>query len=487
MTTATEPSPRIPVIEELPHTVRRGFKWSFAATLCQGALQVGVTMTMARLLLPAEYGVYAMVDVVLRWASLMAQMGLATVLVQKMELTDTDLRSAHTLALGLALAASLTVAGGAPILALWFGTNEIVPLLQVASLSFVINGLGLTSLAVLRRRMQFGRLGVADLTGFALGNGLTGIYLASHGAGVWSVVIGSLTGQLVQNAVAIVQARLPFGFSLQLQAVRPLLRQGAHVSVNTCLDITNNTMDTFVIGRVMPHAIVGLFNRSAMLATLPAAFLWNAVSRVAFPSYSRLQHAPRDFTALLRNVRSWSGTLCVAVPLGMIPAADVIVQFLLGPAWTNAIPIVRLLLLGVAFDSLAFPYHNALDALGCYAERTKIRLVIFLLRGSCLAAFAAFRVDWLFCVASIAAASTWVISIRPVARKLNEPVRRFFAEDARILLHAFACAVAVVCARYFGAVIHAAPTTILLISIVSGGTALALVLRPYLPHFRASR
>ena len=189
-----------------------------------------------------------------------------------------------------------------------------MPLLQVASLSFLINGFGLTSLAMLRRRMQFGRLGAAELSGFVLGNGLTAIYLASRGAGVWSVVIGSLHGQLVQNAVAIAQARLPFGFSLRLQTVRPMLRQGVDVSVNTCLDITNNTMDTFVIGRVMPQAIVGLFNRSAMLATLPAIFLWSAVSRVAFPSYARLQHEPREFSALLRRVRGWSGTLCVAVP-----------------------------------------------------------------------------------------------------------------------------------------------------------------------------
>ena len=126
MTTTSNAPSSVPLISALPLPVRRGFKLSFAVTLCQGVLQVMVTMTMARLLLPADYGVYAMVDVVLRWANLMAQMGLATVLVQKLDLSVDDLRAAHTLALGLAVTATLVVATGAPLLARWFGTEQIL-------------------------------------------------------------------------------------------------------------------------------------------------------------------------------------------------------------------------------------------------------------------------------------------------------------------------------------------------------------------------
>jgi PST family polysaccharide transporter len=441
-------------------------------------------MTMARLLIPAEYGLYAMVDAVLRWAALMAQMGLSTVLVQRQHLSDAQLRAVRTLALALSAFATVVVAAGAPLAAAWFGTHEIVPLLRVASLSFLASGIGLTSLAMLRRRMQFGRLGAAELAGYVLGNGATSIYLASRGAGVWSVVIGTLVGQSVQSLVAILQAKLPLGFSLQFATLRTFFRDGAHVSVNTFLDITNNTMDTIVIARVMPPSIVGLFNRSAMLATLPAIFLWTAVSRVAFPSYARLQHTPREFSQLLRRVQGWSSTICVAVPLGMIPAADVIVHFLLGADWAGAVPIVRLLLLGVAFDSLAFPYHNALDALGCYMERTKIRLIIFALRATALGAFATFRTDWLFAVASIAAACTWIISVRPVARKLHEPATPFFLADLKVLSRALLCFFVVGAARYGGYLLQIEPLVLLASCVICGAATLALVLRPYWPARR---
>lgn len=481
MTSAADAPPRTPPSQPLPPGVIRGFKWSFAATALQGILQIVVTMTMARMLIPAEYGLYAMVDTVLRWASLMAQMGLTTVLVQRQHLSEVELRAAHTLALTLSVLAALITALGAPIAAAWFGAREIVPLLQVAALSFIISGLGLTSLAMLRRRMQFGRLGAAEIAGYVIGNGATSIYLATRGAGVWSIVIGTLVGQSVQTLVALVQAKLPFGFSFRFATLRTFFRDGAHVSVNTFLDIANNTMDTVVIARVMPTNVVGLFNRSAMLATLPTIFLWTAVSRVAFPSYARLQHAPREFSQLLRRVQAWSGPVCVAVPLGMIPAADVIVHFLLGENWAGAVPIVRLLLLGVAFDSLAFPYHNALDALGCYMERTKIRLIIFALRATALGVFATFRADWLFAVASIAAASTWVISIRPVARQLQGPIAPFFVADLKILLRALICFIAVAAARFCGHLLGMDPPLILLTCIISGAVALGLVLRPYWP------
>ncbi len=435
---------RLPTADPiLQSRMTRGFQWSFGATLVQGVFQIVVTMTMARLLAPADYGLYALVDVVLRWAGLLGQMGLATVLVQRATLLAEELLVARTLALALALASCAVIAGGAPLLATAFGQPALVPLLRVASLSFLLNGLGLTSLAWLRRQMQFGRLSAAELGGYIIGNGLTAIYLARHGFGVWSVLWGSLTGQLVQNLIAITQARLPFGLSLSPALARPLLRQGAHVSLNSCLDVTNNTMDTFVFARVVPAAVLGLFNRSAMLAGLPVNFLWSAVSKVTFPSYARLQQDKPTFSLFFQRTQIWSGTLSVSVPLSMIPAADIIVRFLLGPNWEAAVPILRLLLLAFAFESLAFPYHSALDALGCYNDRTRIRLGILLVRGIFLALAVGYNHRLLFAAAAVAGFSTWLVSVWPLARRLSVRPTLFFRNDALTFVRALVCAVAV--------------------------------------------
>ena len=463
-------------VDPLQKKMVKGFRWSFAGTFIQGALQICVTITMARLLAPQDYGLYAMVEVILRWANLFGQTGLLTVLVQRQTLTDEDMRGARALALALAGGSALIVALGAPLIAAGFGNAEIVPLLRVASISFLFNGLGLTSLAALRRRMEFGRLSSAEVGGYILGNGFTAIVLALNGAGVWSVVVGSLVGQTVQNGIAIAQARLDFGLSWRGTTIKPLARQGAHVSLNSCLDVLSNTMDTFVIARVMPQALLGLFNRASMLASLPTNFLWSAVSRVTFPTYSRLQHDPVKFAGFFQRTQSWSGTLSVAVPLSMIPAADVIVAFLLGPVWVEATPILRLLLLAFAFESLAFPYHSALDALGSYYARTKIRLVILVVRASCLAMLVSSHKDLLFVTGAVAGLATWVLSVTPLARKLGIKSAIFFRHDVGTLAKAAVCAIAVALARMGLIAVHAPNYLLLIGCVVAGALSLALVL-----------
>lgn len=439
---------------------------------------------MARLLAPADYGLYAMVEVVLRWAGLFGQTGLVTVLVQRPALDETELKAARTLALGLAIGSALVIVSAAPLIAAGFGNDAIIPLLRVASLSFLFNGLGLTSLAMLRRRMQFGRLSVAELGGYILGNAVTAITLARHGYGVWSVVIGSLVGQVVQNLVAISQARLDFGMSFQRREVLGLARQGAHVSVNSCLDVLSNTMDTFVIARVMPQAVLGIFNRATMLATLPTNFIWTAISRVTFPGYARLQHEPQTLAAFFHRTQRWSGTLSVAVPLSMIPAADTIVPFLLGEAWIGAIPILRLLLLAFACESLAFPYHSALDAIGSYSARTKIRLTVLVVRASCLALLVSTHKDWIFVTGSVAAVATWLISVAPFARKIGEPVSRCFKYDLAILGRALLCAGAVAAARFGLGMFHLPSYLLLAGCVLAGAATLALVLRREIAAWR---
>lgn len=461
-----------------------GFKWSFVGTFAQGILQIGVTMTMARLLAPADYGLYAMVEVVLRWAGLFGQTGLITVLVQKPSLDEIELKAARTLALGLAVVSALVIVSAAPLIAAGFDNQAVVPLLRVASLSFLFNGLGLTSLAMLRRRMQFGRLSLAEIGGYILGNAVTAITLARHGYGVWSVVIGSLVGQIAQNLLAVLQARLDFGFSFQRRSLQTLARQGAHVSVNSCLDVLSNTMDTFVIARVMPQAILGIYNRATMLATLPTNFIWTAISRVTFPGYSRLQHEPQTLAAFFHRTQRWSGTLSVAVPLSMIPAADTIVRFLLGDAWIGAIPILRLLLLAFACESLAFPYHSALDALGCYSARTRIRFTVIVVRACCLALLVTTHRDWIFATGSVAALSTWLISVAPFARKIGEPVSRCFRHDFAIAGRALLCAAAVAAARFGLGPLHLPVYLELAGCVLAGGAMLAFVLRAEIAALR---
>ena len=325
----------------------RGIKWTTAAAVVTAVLQIGYTAVMARLLDPAAFGLVALAGVVLRFGGYFAEMGLGHALVQRPKLTDNDLRACFTgsLLLGGGVAGLFWVL--APLATLILKNPAVVPLVRALALGFVVAALGLTATSVLRREMRFAELAKIEVMGYVVAYGGVGLGLAWAGAGVWSLVAANLAQQFLISLGTYVAVRHPVRLLFGWQHYAELLGYGSRVSLISFLEFINGNLDTLLVGRLLGPVALGLYNRAFMLLYLPMYFLTNSVAKVAFPTFSQVQHdVPRLRDLYLRS-STLVATLVLPLCAGVAVAAPEMVRVLLGPKWDASIPVLRVLCVAI--------------------------------------------------------------------------------------------------------------------------------------------
>jgi len=334
--------------EGLTGTTIHSAKWTYLSTLITAGLQVVVTAVLARLLLPAAFGLVAMSALVLRFGQYFAQMGVGQALVQRRQLDDAHIAAAFWLSL---VVGSLSTVGAwllAPIAAATLDTVALIPVLRWMSLSFVIAGSSATSFAILRRAMRFRAVALIEIVAYGIGYG-GALALALNGAGVWALVFAGLCQAGVASICYNVMARSIRFPVRRWQPYRDLLGFGSTVSVVSFLEFLTANLDTIVVGKFEGPSQLGFYTRALSLTSLPMQYMSTSLSRVLLPSFSRIQSDTiRVGRAYVSLITVFSG-IGLPIALGMSGASREIVGVMLGPHWAQSIPVMRI----VAFASVA--------------------------------------------------------------------------------------------------------------------------------------
>jgi O-antigen/teichoic acid export membrane protein len=310
-----------------------GLKWTGAARFISQAVSWAVTLIVVRLLAPADYGVVAVSAVIISIFSTAAELGLGAALVQAPKLDREALARIAGLAMLLNIALGAVVALGAPLAGLFFNEAILPRVVQVSSLHFVLAAVSIVPQALAYRDMNFRWSASIELVS-ALAASVTTLLLALHGAGVWSLVVGSLSGAAVRSAMF-----------LRGQNVWPVFRLGGvrrHVTFGGALAMSRlawqviNQSDVLIAGRFLTPSAVGLYSVSLHLATLPMQRVMSIVNQVVFPAVARLQDdRPRLRERLLSGLRVL-GFVSVPVMWGISSIAPELVELALGPTWQDA-------------------------------------------------------------------------------------------------------------------------------------------------------
>jgi len=348
-------------------------KWTYLATFVNVVLQVAVTAILARLLVPGAFGLVAMATLVLRFGQYFAQMGVGQAIVQRRDLSTAHVRAGMWTSVVLGAAFSAVVWAAAPLIAELFRSSQLQPVLRMMGLSFTLTGASAVAFALLRRDMRFKGIALADIAAYAIGYGLVGVSVALTGGGVWSLVSASLTQAATVCIIYNALARPSLTPVMSRRAYHELLGFGSTVSVISFLEFMSTNLDTMVVGRFAGSASLGLYSRALSLTGVPMEYLSTSLSKVLFPSFSRIQGDQDRFR------KAYIATLAVAagvglpVSLGMSGAARELVAVLLGPQWGASVSVVRLAALASAAAVLSHFAGVALEATGRLREKLAVR------------------------------------------------------------------------------------------------------------------
>jgi len=335
--------------EGLTLSALRGVQWSSVATGTNIVLQIGFTAVMARLLDPETYGLIAIANVVVRCGTYFAQMGIGQAIVQARSLNQKVIGSGFTASIGFGITFCALVQLIASPAAIFFGDERLEPVVRWLSLSFVTSAIGSTSVALLKRKLDFKSIARIDIASYAIGYGCTGAILAMSGFGVWSLVCASLGQSFLASIMAYLRERHPLRLSFDWRSYQPFLMFGGTVSIISFLEFAGSSLDSAAIGFFEGTSSLGIYNRSFMLVYLPAYAFTTSVSRVLFPLFSKIQSDKNRLADGFLSSLSLVSVVIVPACFGMAICAKEIVVSVLGDNWFACVELLPILSLVILF------------------------------------------------------------------------------------------------------------------------------------------
>jgi lipopolysaccharide exporter len=462
--------------QNLTSTAVRGVQWTTAATVLTAVMQIGYTAVMARLLDPAAFGLVAMAGVVLRFGSYFAEMGLGHALVQRTDIDADDVRATFTASLGLGLAVAGLAWLASPLATFFLKNEAVVPLVRVQALGFILVGLGATATSLLRREMRFEAIAKIEVAAYVLGYGGVGITLAWLGAGVWSLVVASLSQQFFAATLSYAVARHSLQFIFRREPYAKLLGYGSRVSVVGFLEFINGNLDTLLIGRLLGSVLLGIYNRAYMLLYLPMYFLTNSLARVAFPAFSKIQNDLPRVRALYLTSSTLVATIVLPVCAGVAVAAPELVQVLLGPRWAASVPILRVLCLSIPLSMTTLFAGVVADARANLHQKIILNLEFTVLLASLFWLLKGYGLAGIAGAIGTGEVVRTFLYMRITHRDINIPYLRLLAIYKPGLLNAAAVGLGLLGVATFIRPMHLPPLAALLVLMAAGAVVLAIVI-----------
>ena len=345
------------------NTVVSGLKWTVFARISAQVYGWIIGIVVIRYLTPDDYGLKAMSELAYSFLIMLGTMGLTTAIIQKKDLTDLHLRQIFGVLFLISSALFVIQWVLAPFIANFYHEPRVIELIRVLGLGFVLIFLSSIPGALLARDMEFKKRSIIGLISTVVGGTLT-LGLAINGMGVWSLIIGALTGMALQTiGVNIIKPWFRFP-SFNFVGIGGMVNFGGTVMITSILTFVYVNTDVFLAGRMLETSVVGIYAVAMHLASLPANKILPMLNQVAFPSFSKIQGDKKAVKYyFLKSVRIVSFLLFPSF-VGLAFIADDLVHVVLGEKWLEIIVPLILLCVSMPLRTISMLNASVINAIG---------------------------------------------------------------------------------------------------------------------------
>ncbi|RJR44811.1 MAG: lipopolysaccharide biosynthesis protein [Desulfobacteraceae bacterium] len=355
------------------------------AEIGSSILRIGSTAVLARLLVPGDFGLLAMVTALTVFAERFKDLGLSDATVQTREITHRQASTLFWINMAICVVIMFLVAGLSKSIAWFYDEPRLTGIALVIATTFLFSGIVIQHQAILRRQLRFGSLALVNLISITLSL-LVAVGMAYWGFGYWALVGRELSRAIfvaIGTWVACpwIPARPERG-----TGISHLISFGKHVTGFNLVHFFSRSLDKILLGRFHGSYWVGLYTNAYHLILLPINQLEYPVKTVALPSLSALQRDPSSFRVYFEKALGWLTFVCMPVVVFLAIFADMVVDLLLGPQWKEAVTVCRILAIGAFADPMTHAAGPVIMALGKTKEYFKLGLINSLTMLCCVAA-----------------------------------------------------------------------------------------------------
>ncbi len=265
--------------------------WSAAERFSQHAVQFVVQLVLARILLPQQFGLIAMVVVFVAISRGITDAGFSQAIIQRDELTRSDLDTAFYCNLVLGAFFSIILWSAAPVIATFYREPELTPIVQAISFVVVLSSVGIVQQAQMIKALDFRRMLAVNIPATLL-SGMAAVIMAVNGWGVWALVTLLLLQNALKSLIYWIVSPWHPGLSFSWSSFKSLVPYGSRLALAGVLQQIFNNLYVLFIGKFFVPVDVGFYQRADSFKKFGSENLNAITARVTFPLFARVQHEP---------------------------------------------------------------------------------------------------------------------------------------------------------------------------------------------------
>ena len=262
--------------------------WDFFGKLARNLTGFIVTIFLARLLEPSDFGLIAMIMVIIGIAFIFSDVGLGSALIQRRRLLPIHYNSVFYFNIFIGMTLTVLTFFSATAISQFYDNEKLVLITQVMSILFLINAFSSTQNSKLRRELNYAALAKANVSASVL-SGIVGIVLAFNDAGVWSLVAQALSRGIFYNVSVWYASQWVPSMSFSLKALKQLWGFGFRMFLSGLLEVVFTQLDVLIIGKLFSPAMLGFYDQAKRLNAMIIQYSSGSIMAVLFPVLSKVQ------------------------------------------------------------------------------------------------------------------------------------------------------------------------------------------------------
>ncbi len=339
------------------------FIWRFAERCGAQAVTLIVSIVLARILTPSDFGTVSLVMVFTTIMQVFVDSGLGTALIQKKDADDLDFSSVFYFNFAVCLALYAVMFIAAPLIAGFYNDNSLTPIIRVISLTIVISGVKGIQQSYVSRNMLFKRFFFATLGG-TIFSAFLGIGMAYAGCGVWSIVAQQLSNTAIDTLILWVTVKWRPKKMFSWKRLKGLLSYGWKLLVSSLLDTVYNNLRNLIIGKIYTSADLAYYNQGDKFPKVIVTNINASIDSVLLPTMAGEQEHRDRVKSMTRRAIKTSTYIMAPLMMGLMFCAEPVVKLLLTDKWLPCVPYLRIF----CFTYMFWPIHtanlNAIKAMG---------------------------------------------------------------------------------------------------------------------------
>lgn len=345
------------------NSVMAGLLWSFGERITAQLVTFIISIFLARILTPGDYGVVSLILVFITLANVFVSNGFGEALIQKQDATEKDFSTIFWCSFSFSIMLYGILFFAAPSISSFYRNEKLCPLIRVIAIKLPISSISTIQHAYVSKHMQFKKFFFSTLGGTIV-SGIIGVIMAYCGFGPWAIIAQYLINTTIDTLVLFFTIPWRPHFWFEGGAAKELMRFGWKMTLSSFINSAYGEIRSLIVGKIYSSESLAQYKRGQQFPQLIITNINTAVSAVLFPTISLVNDNLSEVKRLTRRSMVMTSYIIFPMMIGLSIAAEPLVRFLLTDKWLPCVPFLQLACISFGLQPIQTANCQAIKSIG---------------------------------------------------------------------------------------------------------------------------